>query len=401
MSTEASESRLPVHTVVSTWLLWFAADAALGLADETLHWMLDLHPLMPLRQLSTLMMFFLTAATLFLTGISPRAPLRVVLPPLAWNLWALLGSLPVLVWLFLEGTYGVAITGAQLLAALAGIAGAWSLSGRPWLTATSVAARPDFALRRTVGTVLALPVIALGSVLWLLLNLQYAVSWSTDGYVTVDARGLYMTERVLERGDDHVELVGMVHLAEHGSFDALYERLGDAGPVVILEEGVTDREGALSRAGRGYEKVAARLGLQEQPRAASSDQVEVRQADIDISELSPEALDLIVSIMKFYAADEPLTAMLGLQDSLKDLGGDEAILRLLLAELVERRNDHLEVEVRRALGEGRRVVVPWGALHLPDLHMRLEAEGFSVTRESRRLVIRFSTLGNALRSRDD
>ena len=347
---------------------------------------------MLIRQLLALVMFFLSALVVMLGTVSPRAPLRVIVAPLAWNLWAALGALPVLVWLLLDGTFGVAITALQLAAALVGLAGAWSLSGRPWLTEQSMNGRPAFSLARLALTLVGSPVIVVGSVLWVMLNVQYAVSWSTDGYVSVDLNGLYMAERRLRRGDDDVHLIGMVHLAEEGSFDELYRSFGELGPaVVVLEEGVTDRDSRLSTAGRGYEKVAERLGLQEQPRLTEHDTVEVRHADIDVSELSPEALQLITSIMGFYASDRPALAILNLQSTLDELGGDEVILQLLLSELVGRRNDRLEEEVHVALAEERVVVVPWGALHLPDLQSRLEGAGFAVVSEDRRLVVKHTT----------
>jgi hypothetical protein len=225
-----------------------------------------------------------------------------------------------------------------------------------------------------------------------MLNVQYAVSWSTDGYVTVDRHGLYMAERRLRRGDDDVHLVGMVHLAEEGSFEALYRNFGELGPaVVVLEEGVTDRDDRLSTAGRGYEKVAERLGLQEQPRVSEHDTFEVRHADIDVSDLDPDALELISAIMAFYDSDNPAFAVSKLQNTLEGLGGDEAILQLMLSELVGRRNDHLEQQLYLALDEGQVVVVPWGALHLPELQSRLQGVGFELVSQDRRLVVKHST----------
>ncbi|MFT4625110.1 MAG: hypothetical protein ACI8PZ_003776 [Myxococcota bacterium] len=387
----AGSPPLGAHQLVNVWLAGFTADAALGMVDEAVALGVDIHPLWWLRQLTAFVLLLLTVGVMGGAAVSPRVPLRVVLPPLVWNLWAALGALPVVVWTLLSGSFGVALTGLQLVAALGGVLGAVSLGGRPWLTPATLAGRRGLSWVRPVGVVLALPVVLAASALWVMLNVQYAVSWSSSGYVSVDLQGLYMSTRTLTRDERRVHLVGMVHMAEAGSFAELFDGFADVDGAVVLTEGVSDRQRLLAQEGPLYEKMARRLGLEDQPRVEASGGATVRRADVDLSDLSPEAITLLRGLTAFYASEDMVASYGKLSGVIDGLGGAEAVFDLLLDQLVRLRNDRLEAEVGRALVDHQVVIVPWGALHLPDLEARLVADGFSRTAEERRLVVRHAT----------
>ena len=51
------------------------------------------------------------------------------------------------------------------------------------------------------------------------------------------------------------------------------------------------------------------------------------------------------------------------------------------------RNDRLQLEIEKSLLDYAEIVVPWGALHLPDIEHRIRELGFVQDRETDRRVI--------------
>ena len=65
--------------------------------------------------------------------------------------------------------------------------------------------------------------------------------------------------------------------------------------------------------------------------------------------------------------------------------------------MLARRNVHLVEELQGALADYDRVIVPWGALHLPYVQQQLLAMGFTPTDRTNHPLIAWNTLAGALR----
>jgi hypothetical protein len=68
-------------------------------------------------------------------------------------------------------------------------------------------------------------------------------------------------------------------------------------------------------------------------------------------------------------------------------------------DLLVRRNEHVAGELDRALDEGyRRVVIPWGALHMPGLEREVLERGFEPATERLRLAFDYATIWAGLKA---
>jgi hypothetical protein len=65
-------------------------------------------------------------------------------------------------------------------------------------------------------------------------------------------------------------------------------------------------------------------------------------------------------------------------------------------DLILMRNEHLLAEIADSLEHYRRVVVPWGALHMPEVERKILAEGFTPSGSFSRRLLRYSTVLAAL-----
>ena len=71
-------------------------------------------------------------------------------------------------------------------------------------------------------------------------------------------------------------------------------------------------------------------------------------------------------------------------------------LQAFQAEVVGLRNRHLVKEIEGAVGEFDHVVVPWGALHLPEIEQAVLAMGFAETSRELHPLFAWSTVLAAL-----
>ncbi len=226
-----------------------------------------------------------------------------------------------------------------------------------------------------------------------------AVAEGSSGFVRLGLSGVELEEREFARAGQRVRLVGMMHIGRSDFYREVHASLGDKERVIVLLEGVTDREGVLE--GRfSYGRVAKMLGLTSQetsglqrsePVAGNEPgkvaQVDYRHADVDVAGFSPLTLDCLRAMAEMFREPGVKSAMkmMTAPDSpFRRPGAEEAIAR----DLIERRNAHVLGEIRRALKEGEVVVVvPWGAMHLPGIEAELVAEGFRETRRGARAAI--------------
>jgi hypothetical protein len=77
-------------------------------------------------------------------------------------------------------------------------------------------------------------------------------------------------------------------------------------------------------------------------------------------------------------------------------GKDPAELAAFQDEVLGLRNEHLTRELERALTEYERVVVPWGALHLPAIEQAVLDWGFEETSRELHPLFGWTTIAAAL-----
>jgi uncharacterized protein YbaP (TraB family) len=95
-----------------------------------------------------------------------------------------------------------------------------------------------------------------------------------------------------------------------------------------------------------------------------------------------------------WEAEDLPTALHTLLRGAREQGPERS--RAFFADVVDRRNEHLVGEIERALGEYDRVVVPWGALHLPGVEQTVLSWGYAETSREMHPLFAWSTVAAAL-----
>ncbi len=320
-----------------------------------------------------------------------RLSIRVLLPAILFSIWlTICGAFPFRLDDPIAGTIGVGI--AQVIVAV--ITFAFTLD-RPLDHRLPGFRWQRFALVAALACVFVPLTLAVASI-----NIFAAgVTARTGGFAKLRPSGLYLEERRFERDGKEIRLVGMIHIAQNGFFDSVADSVDGSGPAIVLLEGVTDNDGLLER-GFSYQGLAELLGAipQEATRMTPAPEEEAEgdpaettvegdihyhRADVDIASFRPETIAVLNALGAFLA--DPANP-----DSLAALRGPDSPLRRpnaqteLLEDIVTGRNVHLLNEIDTALAAHDLVIVPWGAMHLPEIEARLLDGGFrEVSRTAR------------------
>jgi hypothetical protein len=379
-----------IALLISIFVLMFAADAGLSLVDELLHLALDRWVLGGFR-------LMISGATMFVGGLawlalclSPLVPRRFVVPPLVFLAWAAVGAMPMPVWLGFSGAgLGTSLVQAAIavpLVVMLGREGGYLLPPSALRDGPAISAR-HVALLAALHLFLALPAF----LLWTVASTGWAISTLTGGYAYFDTQGIVLHERVFVRGDDEVRLVGMVHLGESDRYNALFASFPKDS--VLLAEGVSDSQGKFGPRRLSYSQRARKMGLVSQSDVPfHADKYEVRPADIDVSQFSEQTQALLNSAAALWAAEtneELMKAWLGAMDETND----PQIVEIAMDDVLHLRNRHLLGEIDKSLPEQRVLVVPWGALHLPEIEDGLRSRGFTLSTERDWRLLDYSALG--------
>jgi hypothetical protein len=325
---------------------------------------------------------FLAAFPIYISlGIDARLPKRVFMPLVLFHPWALLAlgmPLPLFVsW----DQMPWALSWAQL--ALGGLA--WVMARR--LLVYDEGPGSGFELRNTFGFALAnLLVILPGFLIYVLVSASLGLSHMTAGFMSLRPSGLYTEERVYTKADRQVHLIATVHAADEAFYTGLFDEIPVDG-TLVLEEGVTD-DGQLLEARLSYKKFSDALELVEQRPELLATEHERSSGDVDISDLSPKTVAALNLLGRVFEAEDRV-AMLGAYREFTQLFANGDAFTVFWRDIVHVRNDHL-LERMDAEGEGyQRVVLPWGAAHMPGLQLALQERGYRQTATHERTAIHF------------
>jgi hypothetical protein len=379
-----------MRRLASIFVYAFLVDAVLALASEWL-------PIAPVRDAIAWLTFGLALLLFALLAFSARLPARLLLPPIAFAVWAdLCGGFPLT--FVLPEHFTLALSLSQLALAIAVVI----LHGR-WKRLPPRLDAPAFSWPRLAGFALLGAVVAPLAIACAAVNvLGLSAEQATGGYLKIRPAGLLLEERQLEKDGRHVRLVSMMHIGEKHFYESIFSSLPKEGDAIVLLEGVTDHKGLL-RGRFSYAKIATLLGLASQEAtslqhapapgeaSAGSDapsRLEFRRADVDISTFQPLTIAFINTLGTLLADPTPANALqtFGAQDSpFQQPHANEIVMR----DILENRNAHLLGEIDAALRTHDTVVVPWGAMHLPAVEAALEAQGFRETARIDRPVVRW------------
>ncbi|MEM9387475.1 MAG: hypothetical protein AAGA68_20640 [Pseudomonadota bacterium] len=402
---------------LAVWL--FALDAVLSAVHELTACASQCATLASTRNWAALLATVAGQLLLIVWIISPRAPAAIAITIGAFTAWATLGA-PPLVLLVAPDVLVKSLTLAQVLLAAALIVRLRRHSGgRWWLQPTDLGEKRStfwraagLAVLATVASVV-LVVLAAPSVI------LSSITQATAGYITFSRHAVMLEQRRFQAhdGDSSVDLIGMVHFGEQASYEALFSALSHRD-TVVLTEGVTDVDAVLS-AGLSYQGLAQSIGLTQQPalaellansvastaqetgqqRAAPDGEAtapftshdvpwpHIRHADVDAREFSAATIAYLSKVGETLQT-RTLEDWLALFSQAPPTTLEHDILTL--------RNEKLLRTLDSALLDYAHIVIPWGALHMPEVEAALVARGFELVSVQRRPIIRYSTLVSRL-----
>jgi hypothetical protein len=393
------------------FLLAFFADAILSLTDEIVSLAGGSPFLSALRSVVALVVLGGSMAMAGLVGLTPRAPKRVLVPLILFAWWA--GPAMAFPLVFLDTPHlalGLAVV--QVLLALT----LWYVfrghGGNRRFPANEA---PAFSWRYVL---LAGPVtIFFSSVLVVvsaLLGLSTQIELLTGGYVRVRPDGIYLVERKFQSGDREVRLTGMMHIARREFYSNLLTGIDPAVPSVVLVEGVTDRRRLLGGKTLSYDRVARYLNLTPQsnsvfsqqiaeglggraeqksggaqaPQPTRSREIDFRHADVDVETFHPQTIAFILAVVALFQSPDLLQFATSLVDPSSPIT-NESIQSQVMDDILFARNQRLAAEIESSLKVYRRVIVPWGAMHLPEIESWLQTRDFVEIDEIERKALGF------------
>ncbi|MFV1978438.1 MAG: hypothetical protein ACC649_03705 [Myxococcota bacterium] len=397
-------------TFTNLFLVGFALDGAISVLDDLARASSDPSTLSVVRAGLALGVLLAALGNFFLLALDPRLPKRILLPLIAFLAWCALGAYPLSPSLDASQTGVLALSGIQLGLAIAALG--WirlRSTTSHWLLHASDLPRKrpriGYTLRFAFATTLIAPPLLAGIA---------GLSWSaqveraTAGFVTFDLAGINSTSREYRREDRRIDLVGMAHIGEDRAYLDLFGSFAGES-TLILEEGVSDEEGLIGE-GLFYETIAKRIGLDVQPsfetllaempaNDADTHRPDIRNADVDAREFADDTIEVLDAAARLYQSDRLAPALAQFQARLGELGPEAT--RAAFRDLIQNRNAHLLGEIRAGLDDYQRIVVPWGALHLPGIEDAILGWGFEQTASSQRRITAYQTILTALLSRDE
>jgi hypothetical protein len=394
------------------WLL-FLADGVFSFVDEATSLTLGSSPLSGVRAAFALAVLVISIPMAALMGVTPKAPKRVLVPPILFAWWA--G--PAMAYpfgLWKPAHLALVLAFVQVLLALAVWYFAPNLSG-PRRTLTLAPTRTQsfswkYLLVAGPVTALLFFVVAAGSVA---LGFSTQIQLLTGGYVRLRPDGIYLVERQFQSGDREVRLAGMMHVARREFYSGVLPPPDPAEPSVVLVEGVTDRKRLLGGRTLDYGRLAKLLNVTAQSDSVFSNRVTdelgkqgsssgtaepaagakgsgiyYKHADVDVESFHPQTIAFILAVIAIFQSNNLREVIELLVDPSSPIANEDA-QEQVMDDILFSRNQKLVAEIESSLQDYRRVVVPWGAMHLPEIESWLRDHNFVQSGEVHRKAIAF------------
>lgn len=341
-------------------------------------------------------------------GIDRRLPKLVLLPQILLVFWSIFDLWPLSV-MFGRSAYMLPASICQLVLGIAPLLYLKMSSGQSWLLPSKMFAGPFFKLRNTLTfflvNLLILPV-ALAYMAISFASLQ--LYDQTGGFARLWPNKLQMTEKVYRHAGKEIRLTSMIHVADRAYFDAIVQSIS-SDRTIVLAEGVTDKEHHLAYR-FSYGKLARNLGLTSQEKmvfngkfiepeeiqtAASTseeDAYHILRADIDMNDFDPKTIEFLNIIGKHILnASSKTEGFRQYMGWIKENSGD-VTPETIMKDILHKRNEEVIGHMARALDHYDTIIIPWGALHMPEIEMAVLEKNFHLKEIHRRTSIDFKKM---------
>jgi len=353
-----------------------------------------------------------------LLGMTSRLAPSVFLPLVASTIWIAFGALPLP---FLGAPLEITrfVVAAEVGLAFAAFVrirdlregGGW-LFPKEWFLEQGFSVRhlATYCVASAAATVVALVVVGAATVVAM-------IEWVTNDFIRFDANGIALSERTYELPVDplahaadpskrrRIRLVGMIHIGENEAYRSLFRDLDDATHhSIVLMEGISDADGLLEGQ-LSYRPLADFLGVDEQGSIEGYVSSIARDtdgppsgpmfvtADLDFNDFDPATVEWLREVGRVYAGASGWAHLL---DIYEELRRSPEKFDSVLYDVIDRRNQNLLAWIQASRINYREIIVPWGALHLPEIETAIVEMGFEPRTISYVPLISWRTIAGAL-----
>jgi uncharacterized protein YbaP (TraB family) len=401
--------------LANAYLIGFAVDGGTSVLDDFVGTLTGsrVAPLGALRELIANLVVVSSFVMLLVLVAAPRLPKLLFLPLIAFAIWCGLDA-PPLLWPGRNAhPIAVVLAIAQAAIACAAFLLLKARTGNWLLTRESLPSPRQRVLKIAVSAIATAVVVPalIGSLL--AMDIAALIQSQTDSYIQFTASGIDLQETVLRKGDKTVRLIGMLHVGEPRFYQSLYASFPKGS--LILEEGVSDREKRLA-GNFSYQKFARVLGLEQQPHveaslpaaqevnapgkakppsapaaaAPTTGADNIMHPDVDVSDFSDSTIRFLVAVGKVYQGGSPAQIVSRIVAVMNDFS--QADIEKFYDDVIHNRNKHVLAAFDSEIAHYDSVVIPWGAMHMPDLEKQLKARGFAVESRQRLPLLRYGTI---------
>ena len=396
-----------MRTLANFFLILFLCAATLAVGDEILSFFWPGSYFSLLRHFCELFTVLLGVLVYFGFAFNRHLPKLVLLPPLLYLYWGLLGFWP-MEQLTHSANYRLYAAGGQLLLGILILQLNRSINRKSLLLVPTQFVGPGFSGRRffrfCLVNILVLPTALLLVVFFTASN---QLEKQSAGFIHLKPNGLYMTEKIYQRQGRTIRLAAMIHLGRKEYFDDLTNSI-PSGRTLILAEGVSDVTGRLKNR-FSYNQLADLLGLTsqedirfygrlieaadlDQPPPAKQRRPDILLADVDVQDFDKQTITALDALAKIITSSGSL---LQNYQEFNHWAADHITPetnRVILQDLIVRRNERVLGFLPQALTNYQTVIIPWGALHMPGIERRLINLGFTLQDRRERQSVDFLLL---------
>lgn len=376
--------------VLSLFVVLFVADAVVSLADDSLILFFESHALTEIRGLVAPFVLLMAVVIYVLMGLTPMIPKRLFLPLALFNPLVVLATLPLLIYFFGRiQQLACAISFYQVVLGLfilhkiqGGFKFRWPVFAENQLNLRRFSWR-NLSVFLLVNVFVLLPLTAV----YLVFCARLAVDHFSDGFVALRSEGLIVQSRKYAHNDGKtIHLFPMAHIGDSD----FYRKLSQSFPTnaLVLMEGVSDNKGLLTNR-ITYERMAASLGVSEQQKEFTP-RGEMVQADVDVEVFEPATIDFLNLVMLIHSKGVNAATW----PYLMQYSESSHFRNQLFDDLLGKRNRHLLREIEARLPQSDKIIVPWGAAHMPEIGREIQKAGFRVIETEDHVAIRFGGGGN-------
>jgi len=375
-----------VAILLSLCLALFLVDAVVSLLDDSLILFFGLHIFSLVRGLVAIFGALMALGVYGLIGLTPMVPKRLFLPIPLFHLALILVSFPFAIYCYGQlQQLAVGVSACQVIVGLGILY--WSQGGFklrwPLVPESRLGIRRFSWWNLSVFTLVNVFVLLPAVIVYFFFCAGMAVNHFSDGFMALHPGGITVQARKYVRSDGKaIQLFPMSHVADAD----FYEKVLQALPTnsIILMEGVTDEKNLLTN-GISYERMADALGLAEQKKKFSPCTGEIVHADVDVDQFSPDTIACLNLVMLVHSKGlNPKNLQQLLQYS-----PSPQTVKLLVDDLLTRRNQHLADEIQSHLSQSENIIVPWGIAHMPGIAKEIEMSGFHLDETQEYMLIRF------------